>query len=48
MKTRISKVYEHWVVEFPFGKVVYCKYWSTAIAVLYDFDAYLLLNTLAA
>jgi hypothetical protein len=42
MKTRIVKLYQHWVVEFPFSVVVYCETWRQAREAFQHFDEYLL------
>jgi len=38
MKTRILKLYGRWVVEFPFGAVVYCDTWEQARDAFICFD----------
>jgi hypothetical protein len=43
MKTRILRVYENWVVRFPFAVTVYCGCFSEAAHIaVHEFDAYLL------
>ena len=48
MKTRIVKIYDKWVVEFPFACVVYCHSFAQALEAFHQFDAYLEATATAA
>jgi hypothetical protein len=39
-RIRVAKLYQKWVVEFPFKVTVYCDTWKLAISAVSDRDLY--------